>query len=119
MDPRVASQRFVPRDPGILSMSSLCGLWHDAEVQARPEREDAEPGRLILAGDTDLFTEIVNRYKTRLWRFIERYTNDAEDARDVTQDVFLKVYGALDSYDPAYKFSTWLFRIAGNAAIDH
>jgi RNA polymerase sigma-70 factor (ECF subfamily) len=60
----------------------------------------------------------VDRYKIRLYRFIERYTNDAEDARDVTQDVFIKVYGALDSYDSKYKFSTWLFRIAGNAAID-
>jgi RNA polymerase sigma-70 factor (ECF subfamily) len=50
---------------------------------------------------------------------VERYTYDVEDARDVTQDVFIKVYGALDSFDPHFKFSTWLFRIAGNAAIDH
>ncbi len=48
-----------------------------------------------------------------------RFTGDLEDARDVTQEVFVKVYGALDSYDSRYKFSTWLFRIAGNAAIDH
>lgn len=88
-------------------------------MQGRPEREDAEIVRLILAGNEDLFADLVNRYRTRLCRFIERYTNDAEDARDVTQDVFLKVYGALDSFDPKYKFSTWLFRIAGNAAIDH
>ena len=88
-------------------------------MRSRPEREDAELVRLVLAGEADLFAELVNRYKTRLYRFIERYTNDSEDARDVTQEVFLKVYGALDSYDPQYKFSTWLFRIAGNAAIDH
>jgi RNA polymerase sigma-70 factor (ECF subfamily) len=94
-----------------------CGTM--PRVQGRPEREDAELVRLILAGDAELFADLVNRYKTRLYRFIERYTNDAEDARDVTQDVFMKVYGALDSYDPKYKFSTWLFRIAGNAAIDH
>ena len=52
-------------------------------------------------------------------RYVERFTYDVEDARDVTQDVFIKVYGALDSFDPRFKFSTWLFRIAGNAAIDH
>jgi len=80
--------------------------------------DDAELVRRILGGEGDLFTDLVDRYKTRLYRFIERYTNDAEDARDVTQDVFIKVYGALDSYDSKYKFSTWLFRIAGNAAID-
>jgi RNA polymerase sigma-70 factor (ECF subfamily) len=82
-------------------------------------REDAELVTLVLAGETDAFTVLVDRYRTRLSRFIERYTYDVEDARDVTQEVFIKVYGALDSFDPRFKFSTWLFRIAGNAAIDH
>lgn len=93
-------------------------LWHDRVVSGR-EGEDSELVSRILAGEGDLYTVLVERYKIRLYRFVERYTNDAEDARDVTQDVFVKVYGALDSYDPRYKFSTWLFRIAGNAAIDH
>jgi RNA polymerase sigma-70 factor, ECF subfamily len=83
------------------------------------EPADAEIVRRILAGEGDLFEVLVERYRVRLYRFIQRYTNDAEDARDVTQDVFFKVYGALDAYDSRYKFSTWLFRIAGNAAIDH
>ena len=73
----------------------------------------------ILDGQEELFTVLVTRYQTRLFRFISRYTGDAEDARDVTQEVFLKVYSALDTFDPRYKFSTWLFRIGGNAAIDH
>ena len=93
-------------------------VWHDRDVSGR-EGEDSELVRRILSGEGDLYTVLVERYKIRLYRFVERYTNDAEDARDVTQDVFVKVYGALDSYDPRYKFSTWLFRIAGNAAIDH
>jgi RNA polymerase sigma-70 factor (ECF subfamily) len=80
---------------------------------------DADVVRRILAGEGELFEVLVERYRIRLYRFVQRFTNDAEDARDVTQDVFLKVYGALDSYDSKYKFSTWLFRIAGNAAIDH
>ncbi|MGE5344818.1 MAG: RNA polymerase sigma factor, partial [Acidithiobacillales bacterium] len=83
------------------------------------ERDDAELVRRILAGEGEHFETLVARYQTRLFRFICRYTNDAEDARDVTQEVFLKVYGALDSFDPRYRFSTWLFRVAGNAAIDH
>jgi RNA polymerase sigma-70 factor (ECF subfamily) len=88
-------------------------------VTESPEIADADVVRRILAGDADLFGVLVERYRVRLYRFIQRFTNDAEDARDVTQDVFLKVYGALDSFDSRYKFSTWLFRIAGNAAIDH
>lgn len=94
-------------------------VWHDARVQTAPERDDADLVRLVLAGDAEAFRTLVERYRVRLYRFVERYTNDAEDARDVTQEVFLKVHAALDSYDPRYKFSTWLFRIAGNAAIDH
>ena len=82
-------------------------------------REDAEIVRLVLAGDTELYAVLVNRYRTRVSRYVERFTYDVEDARDVTQEVFVKVYGALDSFDPRFKFSTWLFRIAGNAAIDH
>ncbi|MFI5181630.1 MAG: RNA polymerase sigma factor [Thermoanaerobaculia bacterium] len=83
------------------------------------ERDDADLIRRILAGDDSQFETLVTRYQTRVFRFITRFTRDAEDARDVAQEVFLKVYGALDGYDPRYRFSTWLFRIAGNAAIDH
>jgi len=88
-------------------------------VPENAELADADAVRRILAGEGELFEVLVERYRVRLYRFVQRFTNDAEDARDVTQDVFMKVYGALDSYDPKYKFSTWLFRIAGNAAIDH
>src|SRR5262245_3949671 len=99
-----AARRPCGRMPGNVSQSA--------------EPEDAEVVRRILKGEGELFELLVERYRTRLYRFVQRFTNDAEDARDVTQDVFLKVYGALDGYDPRYKFSTWLFRIAGNAAID-
>ncbi len=88
-------------------------------MSAPDTREDAELVKLVLAGDTELYAVLVNRYRTRVSRYVERFTYDVEDARDVTQDVFVKVYGALDSFDPHFKFSTWLFRIAGNAAIDH
>ncbi len=94
-------------------------MWHDDRVPPPETRDDAELVRLVLKGEEVHFETLVARYQTRLFRFIARFTNDAEDARDVTQDVFLKVYGALDTFDPRYRFSTWLFRIAGNAAIDH
>src|ERR1039457_4677384 len=88
-------------------------------MSAPDTREDTELVKLVLAGDTELYAVLVNRYRTRVSRYVERFTHDIEDARDVTHDVFIKVYGALDSFDPRFKFSTWLFRIAGNAAIDH
>jgi RNA polymerase sigma-70 factor (ECF subfamily) len=91
-------------------------------MKARPQGAELPDDVLvagILDGDEDLFPILVERYQTRLFRFVQRYTSDAEDARDVTQEVFFKVYCALDTFDPRYKFSTWLFRIGGNAAIDH
>ncbi len=94
-------------------------MWHDALVAEGEELDDADLIRRIVAGEERLFEALVARYQTRIFRFISRFTRDSEDARDVAQEVFLKVYGALDGYDPRYRFSTWLFRIAGNAAIDH
>jgi RNA polymerase sigma-70 factor (ECF subfamily) len=49
---------------------------------------------------------------------VYRITHRYEDAHDLTQEIFVKVYLALDRYDPKYQFSTWLFRIAQNSAID-
>ncbi|MDL1951144.1 sigma-70 family RNA polymerase sigma factor [Acidobacteria bacterium ACD] len=95
-------------------------MWQDPAVtEGVLEPSDADLVRRVLSGEEDLFETLVARYQLRLFRYLARYTGDAEDARDVTQEVFFKVYGALDSFDPRYKFSTWLFRIAGNAAIAH
>ncbi|MCC6132904.1 MAG: sigma-70 family RNA polymerase sigma factor, partial [Acidobacteria bacterium] len=80
--------------------------------------DDNELVALILEGRTELFSDLVRRYQQRLYRYLSRYTADTEEARDITQEVFFKVYGALDTFDPRYRFSTWLFRIAANAAID-
>jgi RNA polymerase sigma-70 factor (ECF subfamily) len=87
-------------------------------VEPSPANDDAELVARILAGEEELFAVLVTRYKVRLFRFVCRYLSDPEDARDVTQEVFVKVYAALDAYDPRYRLSTWVFRIASNAAID-
>ena len=59
------------------------------------------------------------RYQVRVVSHVTRMVGSREDALDLAQEVFLKVFQALERFNPAYKFSTWLFRIAGNAAIDH
>jgi RNA polymerase sigma-70 factor (ECF subfamily) len=80
--------------------------------------DDELVGR-ILAGEEDLFEVLVRRYQSRVLAHVARMVGNRDDALDLSQEIFLKVFGALDRYNPAYKFSTWLFRIAGNAAIDH
>ncbi|MGA7614659.1 MAG: sigma-70 family RNA polymerase sigma factor [Thermoanaerobaculia bacterium] len=72
----------------------------------------------ILAGDRDGFSELVRRYEKRIINYVYRITRRYEDACDLTQEIFVKVYMALDRYDPKYQFSTWIFRIAQNSAID-
>src|SRR5712691_3899016 len=85
------------------------------------EREHLDDRTLvarILEGDRDRFTELVKRYEKRIINYVYRITHRYEDAHDLAQEIFVKVYVALDRYDPKYQFSTWLFRIAQNSAID-
>jgi RNA polymerase sigma-70 factor (ECF subfamily) len=85
------------------------------------EREQLDDRTLvarILGGDRDRFTELVTRYEKRVINYVYRITHRYEDAHDLAQEIFVKVYLALDRYDPKYQFSTWLFRIAQNSAID-
>ncbi|HEX4955885.1 MAG TPA: sigma-70 family RNA polymerase sigma factor [Thermoanaerobaculia bacterium] len=79
---------------------------------------DEELVRAVLAGDRDRFGDLVDRYQSRLVNYLFRLLRNADDAHDLAQEVFLRVYQALDRYDPTYRFSTWIFRVAQNAAID-
>jgi len=72
----------------------------------------------VLRGDRDRFSELIGRYQARLVNYLYRLLRNLDDAHDLAQEVFLKVYQALDRFDPQYRFSTWLFRVAQKAAID-
>jgi len=73
----------------------------------------------ILEGDRDRFTDLMKRYEKRIVNYVYRITHRYEEAHDLAQEIFVKVFLALDRYDPKYQFSTWLFRIARNAVLDH
>src|SRR6185295_7404545 len=70
-------------------------------------------------GDRSAFEALVVRHQRPLVNHLFRLTNQREEAHDLAQDVFIKVYQSLDSFDPQYRFTTWLYRIASNCAIDH
>ena len=72
-----------------------------------------------IAGREDGFEELVKRYQRPITSYVFRMLGDYDSALDVTQEVFIKVYNSLSRYSSEYKFSTWLYRIAHNAAIDH
>jgi RNA polymerase sigma-70 factor, ECF subfamily len=79
---------------------------------------DEELVAAVLAGDRERFGDLIERYQARLVNYLFRLVRSADDAHDLAQEVFVKVYQVLDRYDPQYRFSTWLFRVAQNAAID-
>ncbi len=72
-----------------------------------------------IDGREDGFEELVRRYQRPITSYVFRMLGNYESALDVSQEVFIKVYNSLSKYSSEYKFSTWLYRIAHNAAIDH
>ena len=78
--------------------------------------------RLVEAavdGDRRAFEALVRRHQRGLVSHLYRQTGKRDGAWDLAQEVFLKVYLSLASFDPRYRFTTWLYRIASNCAIDH
>ncbi len=74
----------------------------------------------LQSGDDRAFDELMDRYKRPVVNFVYRMLNDAGDADDVAQEVFVRVYRSIKRFraDGRYRFSTWLFQIARNQAID-
>ncbi|MDR3091335.1 MAG: sigma-70 family RNA polymerase sigma factor [Clostridiales bacterium] len=89
-----------------------------AEETPLSEKTDFEVIRLVLTEDPDYFEELVRRYKNLVYGVALRMTGDREEAGDISQEVFIKVYRNLAKYYPEYKLSTWIMRIASNHVID-
>lgn len=74
--------------------------------------------RLALKGDQQAFAELVDLYQDKLYHMAYRMLSNRQEAEDVVQDTFLRVYKNLDRFDETLKFSTWIYRIATNLCID-
>jgi RNA polymerase sigma-70 factor, ECF subfamily len=85
---------------------------------------------LTLANDRELvasavtgldgcFEELVRRYQRPIAAYVYRMIGDYESALDLTQEIFIKVYNSLRRYRSEFKFSTWIYKIAHNSAVDH
>jgi len=72
----------------------------------------------VLNGDIDRYEVLVHRYQGQIINYVYRMVGNFEDASEIAQEAFIKAFTALHSYNNAYKFSTWLYRIASNTAID-
>lgn len=89
---------------------------------ALEKNQSLTDGQLIekaISGREDSFEELVRRYQRPIVNYVYRMLSDYDASLDVTQEVFIKVYNSMTRYSSDYKFSTWLYRIAHNAAIDY
>jgi RNA polymerase sigma factor (sigma-70 family) len=82
-------------------------------------RGDLRLIRRCKRGDEPAFEKLLQRYRGAIYTLCYRMTHHPEDARDLAQEIFIKVFSLLDRYDENYAFSSWLFRIATNHCIDH
>lgn len=72
-----------------------------------------------VAGAEGSFEELVRRYQRPIAAYVYRMVGDYESALDLTQEIFIKVYNSLRRYRSEFKFSTWIYKIAHNSAVDH
>jgi len=82
------------------------------------ELNDADLVAQCLGGDTRAFEQLVEKYQRPLFNIALRMVRDCEDARDITQNVFIKAYESLGIYDPGHKLFSWLYRIAVNESLN-
>jgi len=80
---------------------------------------DNELVEIVRKKDPDRYKEIIDRYQGKLFAYLYRLIGEREEAEDLLQDVFIKAFRNLHSYDTERKFSSWIYRIAHNEAVNH
>jgi RNA polymerase sigma-70 factor (ECF subfamily) len=81
--------------------------------------EDRSLIERCLKGDEKAFEDLLSKYRNSVFSICLRMVRNSASAEDIAQEVFIKVFSALDRYDPSYPFSSWLNRITSNLCIDH
>ena len=83
-----------------------------------PENDEIACVARCLKGDASAFEPLVNRYQRVLFTVALRLLGNADDARDATQNAFVRAYERLDSFDPSRRFFSWIYRIAVNESLN-
>jgi RNA polymerase sigma-70 factor (ECF subfamily) len=88
-------------------------------VAVANDDDDAEVVRQCRLGNEQAYRQLIERYQPRIYSLAVRMVGQAQDAEDVTQETFVRMFRAIDRYDPARPFAAWLFTIASRLCIDH
>src|SRR5687768_18598422 len=123
---RMQSSPKPPQDPGKPEAPQVGETHPQAGAQSSPpaaqaagELGDHEWVRRAQAGDARAFEVLVRRHQARALRVARNLVADPDEAQDLAQEAFLRVFRSLDRFDFQHEFSTWLYRIVTNLAIDH
>ena len=108
-------------DTGVSSVALDRGLFGLAGTvpPAAEMNDDAQVMLRVKTGDDSAFDYLVQKYRRAMIGFMYRMTHNTAVAEDLAQEVFLRVYRSRAGYEPSAKFTTWLYRIATNLAVNH
>ncbi|MFN3188419.1 MAG: RNA polymerase sigma factor [Candidatus Paceibacteria bacterium] len=79
---------------------------------------DEEIATVVQAGDSELFGELISRYEDKLKRYARRFLAREEEVEDLVQDVFIKAYTNIQSFNTQLRFSPWIYRVAHNTFVN-
>ncbi len=104
-------------------LSNHSNVVHRRVVEATPaqseiNREEEAIVTRVLGGDSEAFAELIDRYKVAVYNLCARMLHDPTEAEDAAQEVFVRAYTQLHSYQPGRRFSTWILSIASHYCID-
>jgi len=106
-------------DRAMLGMAAGVQPALEAELVVSGGTNDAEVMLRVKAGDETAFAYLVQKYRRPMVSFMYRMSHNAAAAEDLAQEVFLRVYRSRENYEASAKFTTWLYRIATNLAVNH
>jgi RNA polymerase sigma-70 factor (ECF subfamily) len=114
--------------PSLADASAPTLIWGDAHPRPGTgslppfdytQADDRELASLATQGREQAFRELLARYERPVFSLVFRMVRDRTLAEDLAQEAFIRAFNAIGSYDPAYRFSNWIFKIANNHTIDH
>jgi RNA polymerase sigma-70 factor (ECF subfamily) len=105
-------------DRGLLGLGGALPAANAAAVESTGDT-DAQVMLRVKTGDESAFTYLVEKYRRPIVGFMYRMCHNPSSAEELAQEVFLRVYRSRSSYEASAKFSTWLYRIAMNLAVNH
>ena len=110
----------VAMDRGLLNFAGTSPSSAPVSVANSGEpASDADVMLRVKAGDESAFTYLIQKYRRPLVGFMYRLCHNPATAEELAQEVFLRVYRSRSTYEPSAKFTTWLYRIATNLAVNH